>query len=261
LDDPSGVAVDGDGNVYFSNTSANAIGEWSPATLQVTTLISTGLRAPSGVAVDGQGNVYVSDTGHNAIKEFSPVYLSLGAASRNEAAAPGTDSIPVQVLPANTPLTASSNQSWLTITGTGGGSIGFSFLANTSANSRTAQIAVLGQVVTVTQSGDTPTTIVKAAGNAQSTIAGLPFPIPLRVRVTDVAGNAVQLAKVTFTVVPGSNGASATFGSSPPMPISTGNSGYAVAPTLYANGIAGKFTVTASVGTLSTVFTLTITTP
>lgn len=260
LNAPYGVAVDGDGNVYFSDTKDNAVKEWSPATLQVTTLISTGIKTPCGVAVDGQGNVYIADTGHNAVKEFAPVYLSFGA-TVNERASAGTDSIPIQVLPANTPLTASSNQSWLTITGTAGGTIGISFEANTSANSRSARVSVLGQVVTVTQSGDTPATITRIAGNGQSTVPGLLFPAALQVRVKDAAGDAVQLAQVTFIVTPGPNGAGGTFSSSPPMPISTGPDGYATAPTLVANGIAGNFTVTASVGNLGAVFSLTITNP
>ncbi|MGA2736657.1 MAG: BACON domain-containing carbohydrate-binding protein [Bryobacteraceae bacterium] len=261
LNDPAGVAVDGDGNVYFSDTNNNAVREWSPATLQVTTLISTGLRVPTGVAVDGQGNVYISDSGHNAVKQFSPVYLFLVVPSMNEAASAGTDSIPVQVLPASTPLTAASSQSWLTITGTGGGAVGYAFQANTSANSRSAHISVLGQAVRVTQNGDTPATITKTAGYSQSALPGLPFPIALQVHVKDAAGNGVELAKVTFTVTPGSTGASGTFSAVPPMPILTGASGYATAPSLFANGIAGKFTVTASVGGLTTVFSLTITTP
>jgi len=140
-----GVAVDGDGNVYFAGIDNNAIKEWSPVSRQVTTLVSAGLKKPCGVAVDGQGNVYIADTVDNAIKKYTAAYISLGAASRNEGAAAGTDSIPVQVLPASTPLTATSNQSWLTITGTGGGAISFSFQANTSVNSRAAKITVLGQ--------------------------------------------------------------------------------------------------------------------
>jgi len=213
------------------------------------------------VAVDGQGNVYISDSGHNAVKQFSPVYLFLVVPSMNEAASAGTDSIPVQVLPASTPLTAASSQSWLTITGTGGGAVGYAFQANTSANSRSAHISVLGQAVRVTQNGDTPATITKTAGYSQSALPGLPFPIALQVHVKDAAGNGVELAKVTFTVTPGSTGASGTFSAVPPMPILTGASGYATAPSLFANGIAGKFTVTASVGGLTTVFSLTITTP
>ena len=130
-------------------------------------------------------------TSDNAIKKFTAVYLSLGATSRNEGPQAGTDSIPVQVLPASTPLTATSNQSWLTITGTGGGAIAFSFTANTSVSSRTAQITVLGQVVAVTQNGDIPASITKTAGTGQSTPEGQAFATALQVRVKDASGNGV----------------------------------------------------------------------
>jgi hypothetical protein len=157
-------------------------------------------------------------------------------------------------------LTATSSQSWLTITGTSGGAISFSFSANTSVNSRSAQITVLAQKVTVTQSGDVPAAISKIAGKSQSTLEGQAFATALEVRVTDAAGNGVQGASVTFTVVPGSNGAGGTFSTTPPMPILTGPNGYALAPTLTANSIAGTFTVTASVGTLTTIFGVTVAT-
>ncbi len=260
LNTPHGVAVDGDGNVYIADTGNNAIKECNPVSGLVTPLVSAGLKAPDGVAVDGQGNVYIADTGDNAIKEYTAVYLSLGAAGTLGAPA-GTGSISYQVLPASTPLIAISKQSWLTITGVSGGLIGFSYSANTSINSRTAQITVLGQVVTVTQSGDTPASIVRVAGYSQTTPSGHPFPTALEVRVLDAAGVGIQGASVTFTVVPGPTGSSGTFAAFPPMPILTGPSGAATAPTLTANTIVGPFTVTAAVGTLTTVFALTIVNP
>ena len=257
LNTPYGVAVDGDGNVYIADTNNNAIKEWNPASRAVTTLISTGLKTPAGVAVDGQGNVYIADTGNGVIKRYAPGYLSLGSTSRNESALAGTDSISYQVLPTSLPVTATSNQTWLTITSTNGGAIGFSWSANTSANSRTVQITVVGQIITVSQSGDTPASITKITGNNQTTPVGQVFPTALEVRVKDAAGNAIQGANVTFTVIPGTNGASGKFSASPPMPIATNASGYATAPMLTANSIAGSFTVTASVGTSTTTFTLT----
>jgi hypothetical protein len=221
-------------------------------------LVSTGIKSPTGVAVDGQGNVYLADSGDSAIKKYTAVYLSLGATSRNEGAAAGTDSISFQVFPASTVLTATGNQSWVTITGTSAGAISFTFSANTSVNSRSAQITVLGQTLTVTQSGDVPAAISKIGGTNQSSVEGQVFATALEVRVTDAAGNGVQGASVTFTVVPGSNGAGATFSATPTMPILTGPNGYAIAPTLTANNIAGTFTVTAGVGTLTTNFSATV---
>jgi sugar lactone lactonase YvrE len=68
---PSGVAVDGSGNVYIADRGDNTIMEWSASTQQVTTLVSSGLSEPFGVAVDGSGNVYIADSANNAIKEWS----------------------------------------------------------------------------------------------------------------------------------------------------------------------------------------------
>ena len=260
LNAPSGVAVDGGGNVFIADTGNSAIKEWSPITTQVTVLVSSGVKSPQGVAVDSQDNVYIADTGDSAIKKHIAAYFALGATSRTELATAGSDSVTVQILPANTPVTATSNATWLTISGTTGGSVAFSFTANTSAIGRTAQITVLGELVlTVMQSGDTPTTITKSAGNNQSVVEKGKFATALQVKVTDVAGKAIANAAVTFTTVAGSKGANGTFASSPAMPILTTTGGIATAPALTANGTAGAFTVNATVGGLITTFNLTIT--
>jgi DNA-binding beta-propeller fold protein YncE len=70
LPSPSGVAVDGAGNVYFVDSYDNFVKEWMAANNTVTTLVSSGLFEPEGVAVDGAGNVYIADKGNKAIKEW-----------------------------------------------------------------------------------------------------------------------------------------------------------------------------------------------
>jgi len=261
LINPAAVAVDGSGNVYIADTGHNAIKQWNAATQQVTILVSTGLSSPAGLAADALGNLYIADTGDNAVKKLTPGYLLLGASSLNEGSTAGTDSVAAQLLPASVPLTAASSQTWLTITGMSNGTIGFSFTANPSVNSRTASITVYGSRVTVTQSGDTVASIAKTAGASQTTLAGQVFATALQVKVKDSAGNPLKGAAVTFTVVPGAKGASGTFNSSPPMPILTNASGLATAPTLTANAIAGTFKVSATVGGLSATFGLTIAAP
>jgi DNA-binding beta-propeller fold protein YncE len=67
---PSGVAVDGAGNVYFADSGNNAIKEWITASNAVITLVSSGLSSPNSVAVDGLGDVYIADSNNNAIKEW-----------------------------------------------------------------------------------------------------------------------------------------------------------------------------------------------
>jgi DNA-binding beta-propeller fold protein YncE len=71
LGHPTGVAVDGAGNVYIVDFDNDAIKEWTPASNEVTTLVSSGISAPIGVAVDGAGNVYFADTGSNSIEEWT----------------------------------------------------------------------------------------------------------------------------------------------------------------------------------------------
>jgi len=259
LSNPTGVAVDGYGDVYFADTGNNAIKEWNGA--NVTTLVSTGLSSPAGTAVDRLGNVYIADTNNSAIKQFTAAYVSLSYTSRTENAVAGTDSVTAQVLPAGTLITASSNQTWLTITGTSGGTINFSFTANTSWNSRTALINVLGSQVTITQSGDTPAKITAVAGNKETTVGGHVFPTNLQVRVWDAAGNYIQGAPVTFTPSPGPTGSDGVFSGTPPMPIPTNPAGLATAPPLLANKLPGFFQVAATSGGVTINFKLTIVLP
>jgi len=73
---PTGVAVDGAGNVYVADYGNNQVREISPAGT-VTTLGSgptanTKLfKGPYGVAVDAAGNVYVADYGYSTILKIS----------------------------------------------------------------------------------------------------------------------------------------------------------------------------------------------
>ena len=84
FDFPTGVAIDGSGNVYVADEGNNAIREVTPAGV-VSTLAGggycgsadgTGAAArfcgPFGVAVDRSGNVYVADSFNNSIRKVTP---------------------------------------------------------------------------------------------------------------------------------------------------------------------------------------------
>ena len=106
LNQPHGLAVDGNGNVYIADTGNNVIERVTPA--GVLTVIagggassptvrglatSTQLTAPEGVAVDADGNVYIADTGANLVEvvdlEVTPTG-ALGSGKINVLAGGGT---------------------------------------------------------------------------------------------------------------------------------------------------------------------------
>src|ERR1019366_7104167 len=87
LSGPSGVAVDGAGNLYIADTQNNAIRKVVAATGIITTVAgnraegysgdggpatSAELRLPNNLAVDGSGNVYIADSGNARIRMLVP---------------------------------------------------------------------------------------------------------------------------------------------------------------------------------------------
>jgi hypothetical protein len=93
LNNPTGVAVDGSGNIYVADPGSNAVKEILavngsiPASPTIR-ILGSGFNQPSSVALDGSGNVYVADTGNSAVKEIlavkggipaSPAIVTLGS--------------------------------------------------------------------------------------------------------------------------------------------------------------------------------------
>ncbi|HEX9440388.1 MAG TPA: NHL repeat-containing protein, partial [Roseiflexaceae bacterium] len=75
LDQPRGIAVDRQGNVYVADTGNNRIQVYGPDGAPLRTIGSPGggdgqFNEPRGIAVDRQGNVYVTDTWNARVQKF-----------------------------------------------------------------------------------------------------------------------------------------------------------------------------------------------
>jgi hypothetical protein len=100
--------------------------------------------------------------------------------------------------------------------------------------------------------------IIPTNGTNQHATVNSRFAQPLQARVTDANGNSVQGATVSFSIIPGSTGASASFLGGAPGGATTDSNGLATSPPLVANAIPGHFTVVASADGLSSVATYTL---
>jgi hypothetical protein len=99
-----------------------------------------------------------------------------------------------------------------------------------------------------------PANLSALFGNGQSTTVGTNFPTLLEVQASDIYGNLVPGAQVTFIEHDGAGvpGAGATFPSNATtVAVATNAQGLAIAPVLTANHTAGSFTVTTSAGAVS----------
>ena len=86
LNNPYGVAVDSNGNIYIADTNNNRIRKVNSTTGIITTIAGNGtagysgdgglatnaeLYYPYGVAVDSNGNIYIADTYNNRIRKVN----------------------------------------------------------------------------------------------------------------------------------------------------------------------------------------------
>src|SRR5260370_40209723 len=76
FDSPTGIVVDGNGNVLVADTNNGRIEKFSPTGtfLSIIGTKASGqgqLGAPNGVAVDRTGNIYVADASNHRVQKLS----------------------------------------------------------------------------------------------------------------------------------------------------------------------------------------------
>jgi DNA-binding beta-propeller fold protein YncE len=73
---PTGIAVDGDGNILIADTINGRIQKFSPSGTFVTSIGTRDkgrgqLEGPNGIAVDGTGNIYVADAANHRVEKLA----------------------------------------------------------------------------------------------------------------------------------------------------------------------------------------------
>jgi len=77
LDSPTGITVDGNGNIFVADTGNSRIEKFSPAGEFLSTIGTRGngrgqLSQPNGIAIDQAGYIYVADAGRHRVQKLAP---------------------------------------------------------------------------------------------------------------------------------------------------------------------------------------------
>ncbi len=118
IGNPSGLIVDGAGNIYFADTNNNAIRRVDAVTHLITTVAGTGtqgytgdgnlataatLYLPEGIAFDPAGNLYIADTGNNVIRMVDAITHKIRTVAGTGAAGYNGDNIAATSAQLNSP--------------------------------------------------------------------------------------------------------------------------------------------------------------
>jgi hypothetical protein len=121
---PTGIAIDGSGNLYVADAGNNTIRKVTSAGVVTTIAGSAGttgsadgtgaaarFNSPRGVAVDSNGNVFVADAGNSAVRMISPagVVTTLAGRPGNFANEEGTGSAAIFDEPAGIAVDSAKN--------------------------------------------------------------------------------------------------------------------------------------------------------
>ncbi len=72
LNNPTGITMDGSGNLYVSDTDNGQVAEFGSGGNPVSIIGKGQLNSPEGIAMDGSGNLFVGDSGTGQIVKFLP---------------------------------------------------------------------------------------------------------------------------------------------------------------------------------------------
>jgi sugar lactone lactonase YvrE len=119
ISNPSSIALDPAGNIFFADSGNNAIRRIDAFTGIITTVAGTiaqhgytgdsglatlaTLNGPNGIAIDGSGNLYIADTGNNVVRLVSGATGIISTIAGTGAAGYGGDGGPATSAQLNSP--------------------------------------------------------------------------------------------------------------------------------------------------------------
>jgi sugar lactone lactonase YvrE len=193
---PAGVAVDGAGNVFVVDASANTVyelvaGSGSPVAL------GTGLNGPTGAAVDYAGDLFIADTGNGRVIEIQNLGGTLASSSQTTIASGLNAPLAIATGPLDTLYIAQAGQ--LARYDVRGVPTSLTTVLSTAIG-RPGALAVdaSGNVFVGDSSAGTVTEIVQGTNAATTVASGLTAPTGLAV---DPAGDLFLVDSGTAQVV------------------------------------------------------------
>jgi YD repeat-containing protein len=109
FNEPQGIAIGAEGNLYIADTGNGRIDEYSSAEKYIRTIGKEGtgrgeFKAPHGITTDSSGDVWVADTGNHRVQELTAAGAFLGA-------------IEIEVIQAQGIAIDSEDDAWIANTG------------------------------------------------------------------------------------------------------------------------------------------------
>ncbi len=167
FDAPRGVAVDVSGNIFVADTDNDRLQKFNSGKTFLTTWGEAGtgdgqFSPAEDVAVDSSGNVFVVDSAADRVQKFGPCSFTTTPGSFTPPFGGEPDSFTIDAIVGECGWTATTGDSWITVTsgsgGFGDGTVNISIAANPVASSRAGSIIIAnkttggpGTTVNITQ--------------------------------------------------------------------------------------------------------------
>ncbi len=255
LNTPSGLAIDGVGNLFIADSGNNVIREVTAGDGKIKTVaglmgssgpnaagasaISTRLNGPTGIAVDAAGNIYFVDTGNNQVNKFAVGGTMSRIAGTGTSGATGDGGAATAATLSNPNGIAIDSSGNIFIADTFNAAIRMVASVGSSTPSLTAQTIRFNAPFPGTVGGNGALTATASSGLTVTFTSNTPS-------ICTVSGNSVAYIAAGTCSITASQPGNATYAAATPVTQSLTVSGSVTAITITSPAIASSPTPTIS---------------